>query len=361
MYSKPFSFSLCFAICLTISAVQAESVPKLINFQGRLAMAELDGQGNPKAPPDGNYAIEFRIFDAPTGGALVWGSSYESVPVHGGQFNVVLGSGGSPLAGENPAVNDIGFAFSEADRYVEIDFESAPDAPVKLPKQTLTPRQQILSAPFALQAQNASHAQKAGEAEIAASAEQLIEKYQQALNLTGMIITYAGEVGTDAGGLIEPVPGYLLCNGAVIDLAMEDGKYADLVSVLGSAWGHGGASNDPQVVNLPDLRGVFVRGWNGGASDGYADPNRSNSNRPARRSGGNVGNRVGSFQMDELREHSHPYVDRYRAVTSTFGGGTSLPVLNLSNNLTESQRTTTSTGSSETRGKNAYVVYLIKY
>jgi len=120
----------------------------------------------------------------------------------------------------------------------------------------------------------------------------------------GTIIAYAGSV-TDSGGLVEPVAGYLLCNGAVINANTNNGKYASLRAAIGNSWGNGGNASDPDIVNLPDLRGVLLRGWNGAASDSYADSNRNT--RVARKSGGNTGNNIGSFQLEDYRNTAAPY------------------------------------------------------
>jgi hypothetical protein len=209
----------------------------------------------------------------------------------------------------------------------------------------------MVSVPFAVQAE---HAQDAARAELAEVAETLVADLAKALNPPGTIIAYAGVVGTDTGGLIEPVPGYLLCNGAAIDGTAENGKYSALRSALGNAWGNGGNAANAQIVNLPDLRGVFLRGWSGIASDPWVDEDRNNpSLRVARRPGGATGNAVGSFQQDQFESHSHAYT------TGSFTPNSGFAVQGGFNSYVTAQ--TGVAGGSETRGKNAYVVYLIKY
>jgi len=95
-----------------------------VNYQGRLA----DTAG---APLSGEYAMTFALWDAPSGGNLVWGpESHAAVPVSEGLFNVGLGSltsGGIPTG-----------AWS-GDRYLEIAVGG----------ETLTPRELIRSVPVA--------------------------------------------------------------------------------------------------------------------------------------------------------------------------------------------------------------------
>jgi hypothetical protein len=121
-------------------AVPAQTVPALINYQGRLAN------------PDGsvlvtaNYQLSFSVFDSASGGNLVWGPEVFDgsagqghgalIPVVQGYFNVLLGPvdvNGASLAG----------AFNGTNRFVEVTVTN--HAPI-------APRQQILSAPFAIQA-----------------------------------------------------------------------------------------------------------------------------------------------------------------------------------------------------------------
>lgn len=61
--------------------------PKLLptfSHQGRL----LDDSGNPV--PDGNYAVEYRIFNVPDGGSAVYTES-QSVTIEDGLFTTSLG------------------------------------------------------------------------------------------------------------------------------------------------------------------------------------------------------------------------------------------------------------------------------
>jgi hypothetical protein len=95
-----------------------------VNYQGRLG----DAAG---APLSGDYAMTFSLWDALSGGNLVWGpESYAAVPVSEGLFNVGLGSltsGGIPTS-----------AWS-GDRYLEIAVGG----------ETLAPRELIRSVPVA--------------------------------------------------------------------------------------------------------------------------------------------------------------------------------------------------------------------
>ena len=105
--------------------VRAEA-PLKINFQGRLV------EGG--APVDAQRSFIFRIYDAASGGANIWTSQTHNVAVANGVFSVVLQTG--------TLVNLSTGTFTGA-RYVEISVGGA----------TLSPRQEMLSVPYALVAQ----------------------------------------------------------------------------------------------------------------------------------------------------------------------------------------------------------------
>lgn len=65
------------------------AVPQIINYQGTLT----DKGGTPV--PNGNYSIEFRIYDVASGGTVLWSEKWDTttsqVAVVGGIFNAMLG------------------------------------------------------------------------------------------------------------------------------------------------------------------------------------------------------------------------------------------------------------------------------
>lgn len=92
------------------------------------------------------------------------------------------------------------------------------------------------------------------------------------------------------GGNKENIPvGWLLCDGSTISRS----DYAALYAAIGTAWGYG---NNSTTFNLPDLRGIFLRGVSDtSGKDADAD------NRTPVQEGGNSGNNVGSYQSDAIR------------------------------------------------------------
>ncbi len=137
------------ALLISRAPALTQGVPSLINYQGQL----LDASGNPM--PTGNYDVEVRLFPVESGGAAIWGPQVfngqsgtglgPKVAVVQGRFNLVLGpqdTGAQDLASV--------FAANQSD-YIELKVGTA---------NPISPRQQILSAPFALNAANATNAFK---------------------------------------------------------------------------------------------------------------------------------------------------------------------------------------------------------
>ncbi len=71
-------------VALTGGLARAQAVPGSISYQGKLT----DSTG--KIVPDDTYSMQFKLFDAPTGGNLLWDSGAMSVSTSGGVFTVQL-------------------------------------------------------------------------------------------------------------------------------------------------------------------------------------------------------------------------------------------------------------------------------
>lgn len=165
--------------------------------------------------------------------------------------------------------------------------------------------------------------------------DQLTQSNQQ-LNLVGEMKMWPGPV----------IPaGYLKCDGSLYEISEYPALAAALfdASTGKYAWGSSGTK-----FNVPYFRGIFPRGVDEG--DGN-DPDAAS--RTAISAGGNTGNRVGSFQDDEYQSHNHTitvYNTGGGAVVSQ-GAGSPVASTQLSGN----------SGGNETRPKNAYVYFIIKY
>jgi|GEM_PF-5431824 len=116
----PFVLGVFLILCSTAFA----TVPNVMNFQGILR----DSSGNPAA--DSSYSLTFSIYDALTGGTLIWQET-QSVSITDGLFNVLLGT----LTPIDEAVID-GNA-----RYITVAIGGSPE---------MTPRTQLVSVPHSL-------------------------------------------------------------------------------------------------------------------------------------------------------------------------------------------------------------------
>jgi hypothetical protein len=123
----------------------AQSVPPLVNYQGQLSNPD----GSPLATA--NYQLTLKVYDAASGGNLVWGPEIfdgnaglghgAMIPLVQGYFNVILGP--SDTSG-----NSLGGAFNATNRFIEVTVSNNPP---------IAPRQQILTTPFAFQAGSAAN------------------------------------------------------------------------------------------------------------------------------------------------------------------------------------------------------------
>jgi Phage Tail Collar Domain. len=174
-----------------------------------------------------------------------------------------------------------------------------------------------------------------GETKVAPSKNAVYDAFQS--------ITPPGEVKMWP---TDTVPtGYLECNGASIDRV---GTYADLFAVLGTLYG----TADADHFNLPDYRGVFLRGWDHGHA---TDPNRATRTVPAA-TGATItaGDHVGTEQADAFKAHTHTYTTRFYNAYPY--GPTAANVW-----ATDTAGDTGSTGGNETRPVNTNIMFIIKY
>ena len=119
---------------LLVSAAPAGAdIAQRINFQGRLT----DSANNPRT---GTFTFKFRIYDAPTGGNPLWPTSAtedQAITVTNGVFSVQLG-----------AVTPIPVSlFGNPDVYLEVQVFDGSTT------ETLSPRQKLVSAPYAFNAE----------------------------------------------------------------------------------------------------------------------------------------------------------------------------------------------------------------
>jgi hypothetical protein len=138
--------ALLWALVCLVSAVRSDAaVPFAVNQQGLL----VDTAG---VPMNGSVDLFFRVWAHPTSTApadLVYQELHLDRPVVDGVYEAVLGTGSFPAPAFSPAL------FAAPDRWLEIQVEA----------ETLTPRQRIVSVPYALQAQVCELAAQADDAQ----------------------------------------------------------------------------------------------------------------------------------------------------------------------------------------------------
>lgn len=132
--------------------------PQFIDYQGRLVNTD----GSPLAANGAlNYDVQFRIYDAETGGALIWAEK-QTVTVTNGMFSVRLGEGDAipnTLGGGNEGSVDhtapgLPGAFNGSERYLSLTVPVLSTAPIN-------PRLRFLSTPYSLVAGTATKLQQA--------------------------------------------------------------------------------------------------------------------------------------------------------------------------------------------------------
>jgi microcystin-dependent protein len=232
---------LAIGLLLPAAHLRAQLVPPLINYQGQVLSAD----GSPLAT--GDYELTFRIFDTVEGGTLIWGPQVldgtagvghgPKIPVVQGYFNVMLG----PV---DSAARPLTAAFLGPTRFLEIKVGT---------NNPISPRQQILSAPYALNAANGVP--------------------------TGTIMAYGGGTNT--------VPaGWLLCDGSTRNAS--DTTLSALFAVIGKTYGVGDGT--ALSFQLPDLQGRTVVG----AGQGSGLSNRTLSSK------------LGTDTITQVPNHIHP-------------------------------------------------------
>jgi hypothetical protein len=105
-----------------------------------------------------------------------------------------------------------------------------------------------------------------------------------------------------------------------------------------------------KYLALPDLRGMFLRGWDNGANI-----DTDSASRWSFYNSDLTGDLLGTFEFDEVYQHTH-------IQSSVSGGGSqSGNSLNSTSGALGEQGSTYYSGGSESRPINAYVNYVIKY
>ena len=246
------------AVGLLIASAVMATVPNTMNVQGRLLNA-----GNPMS---GSHPATFRIYDAATGGALLW-TENSSLTVQGGIFTAIIGST-TPI----PTI-----VFASQSRWLEVTVDGT----------TLTPRLQLTTNGYAFRSQHADTA-------------------NFALSAPSANVNLWSTDGTNVYRLTGKV-------GVATSTPDQDLGINGMIGVYPKAWVQ------------PTTRGMFM--WHGSnPSDGgsiYAYDYTAGHGNPIGMSGSNVG--FSTYGADGLYSGVHLFVQQ----DGNVGVGTMSPLYNL--------------------------------
>lgn len=163
------------------------------------------------------------------------------------------------------------------------------------------------------------------------------------LTPVGSVIAYAGDVQSTTREALAS-QGWLLCDGGAVDRL----QYPGLYRVLGTTHGYG---DNRRTFNLPDYRGLFLRGVSGASGRDLESDSRTASG-----TGGLAGNAVGSLQKDSVALHTHTDVGHVGVSSKNVVIGS----VSTRPGMVETQNAAVEGAPIlETRPKNVYVYYLI--
>ncbi len=180
--------------------------------------------------------------------------------------------------------------------------------------------------------------------------------------VVGAVVPYGATVNEEA----IRAQGWLFCNGNTVSRT----EYAGLFAVIGTAHGAGDGTS---TFNLPDYRGIFLRGVDNGQ---HRDPDAAG--RTASNSGGAIGDNVGSmeryatalpvaspFTTSMDGEHTHTIAHVPHDNSSYAVAGNYQAIWNsgfaYTANAGVHMHTVDSGGDAESRPVNTYVNYIIKF
>lgn len=156
--------------------------------------------------------------------------------------------------------------------------------------------------------------------------------------------TPAGNVSAFAGSI--PPPGWLVCNGAPISRTV----YASLYATVGVTYGSGDGST---TFNLPDLRGIFIRGTGSQTfgAETYSGASLGGKQNDATSKNGLTASSTSSLSL---------YTGGSRVANTVAVVGNTSNYPTVAETATVSTTTTIGAGDAETRPANMSLNYIIK-
>jgi hypothetical protein len=179
----------------------SNGLPIVLPYQGTLTESTAQG-----GPVTGQRAMQFRLFDADTGGALLYESVSRGVQVQDGKFSAVLGSNAWPGTPGNQL--DAGDLASSALWLEVIMDDPQGGAPIAFPRQRVAPAPQAIHASSAVNAQSAQNAASATgglRAELDTILERTPPTTGERIKLLGL---FCGETASTTGKVTPAPPRY---------------------------------------------------------------------------------------------------------------------------------------------------------
>ncbi len=383
--------SLIALLCATALAQEGNVIP----FQGQLA-----SQAGEPLTPTTPVTIVFRLYQTPIGGTAIWEEAQPNISVNAGRFSVLLGS--RTLLPAPTYFNGTLFLGLTVD-----DGDLATTDVEMRPRQALVP---VISASYARHAQNADKLngfdwselfgvntpsgsvlpEKISDGSLPATklvpdsitsvqissstissdklalksitAEQIAQKSLTIELLAQEVLDQLVPPGTIVafGGHHENTPaGWLLCDGTEYDSSL----YPRLHGTIAHYWG----GKAGFTFRVPDLRGMFLRGLSRNTG---RDPDMDSRVKIWDGEDGNFGGNVGSYQADQFASHRH-WIKQTQGNTDTpASGGRGFATWNNGLRPGDNEYVDQTIdpapyikneGGAETRPKNVYVNYIIKY
>ncbi len=311
------------SICFCIKPIA--QAPQAIPFQATARNA------NGVLLPNKTVSLRFTIHDATTYGTTVYQETQSVITNAQGLFLTNIGQGnvvsGVSLATINWSVNS---------KFIQIEMDTTNTGKVYRDIGT----QQMLSVPYALSARRADSCNNA---------------------INAVSANNGIPVGTVIANASNNIPlGWLICNGKAVNRKAYNALFASIGTTYGLADGI-------DSFNVPDYRGMFLRGMDLGAGNDPDTASRVALSKSTMITGGSVG----TVQLDGFQGHFHKVRIGSRT-GSYYATGTSIPhdfsnidcpqIIGMqAGEVMNDGVNGTPRTSSETRPKNVYVNYIIKY
>jgi hypothetical protein len=272
--------------------------PDRMTYQGYLA----DANGNPLAPSNPiNYDVLFRIYDAQTGGALLWAEK-QTVTVDKGLFSVLLGEGAANASDPRPALNTVFAAGTASDRYLDLTVTIG-GSPLNI-----APRLRLISSPYSFLARTAT-------ALVSPNGSNLVTTANGVLTINGSLNATNGFTGS--GASLTALNASQLTSGTVPDARLS-GTYSGVLTLNNAANVFSGSG-----ASLTALNGANITsGTIANARTTATDANTANAIVARDASGKFTANTIAVAQTDNTTSYLPGFVHTRSGVELRTGIGT---------------------------------------